>query len=76
MRAIRWALPVGLVTLGFLVFTTASYGTAEYSKQTKKGCTFCHTVVKPADKEAMKKGLTDAGKYFEAHKSLQGYKAK
>lgn len=74
MRAMKWMLPAALLTAGFLVCTTASYGTQEYSKETKKACTFCHTQVKPADKEVMKKSLTPAGKYFQEHKNLEGFK--
>jgi len=76
MRAIKLVLPAALLAVGFLVCTTASYGTPEYSKQTKKACNFCHTQVKPADKELMKKSLTDAGKYYGEHKSLDGYTPK
>jgi hypothetical protein len=74
MRAIKLVVPAALLTVGFLVCTTASYGTPEYAKKEKKGCNFCHSQVKPADKELMKKSLTDAGKYYEEHKSLDGYK--
>lgn len=76
MRAMKWVLPTALLTVGFLVCTTASYGTPEFAKKEKKSCNFCHTTVKPADKELMKKSLTDAGKYYEEHKSLEGYTPK
>ena len=52
MRAFKLMLPAVLLTAGFLVCTTASYGTAEYAKKEKKGCNFCHSKVAPADKEA------------------------
>jgi hypothetical protein len=38
--------------------------------QTKKPCAFCHKDQVKAPKE-----LTDAGKYFAEHKTLDGYKA-
>ena len=76
MRAFKLVVPATLLTLGFLVFTTASYGTPEYSKKEKKGCNFCHSKVAPTDKELMKKSLTDAGKYYQSHEhSLDGYTA-
>ena len=74
MRAIKWIVPSALLTIGFLVCTTASYGTQEFAKKEKKGCTFCHSQVKPADKELMKKSLNDAGKYYQEHKTLDGFK--
>jgi hypothetical protein len=67
-------IPAALLAAGFLVCTTASFGTPDYSKKEKKPCTFCHTTVKPADKELMKKSLTDAGKFYAEHKTLDGYK--
>jgi hypothetical protein len=75
MRAFKLMIPTAFLAAGFLVCTTASYGTPEYSKKEKKGCTFCHSQVKPADKELMKKNLTDAGKFYSEHNhSLDGYK--
>lgn len=73
----HWKLivPAALVLGGFLVCTTASYGKAEYAKATKKQCVYCHEKVS-ADKDAMTKNLTDAGKYYAAHKSLDGYQEK
>jgi hypothetical protein len=76
MRAMKWVLPTALLGAGFLVCTISSYGTPTFAKETKKSCTFCHTQVKPADKDLMKKSLTDAGKYFQEHKSLDGYTGK
>lgn len=73
MRSLKSMLPAILLTAGFLLCVTASYATGEYAKATKKACNFCHSKVTPADKEAMKKSLTDAGKYYQAHKSLDGY---
>ncbi len=68
-------LPAALVLGGFLVCSTASYGKADYAKSTKKTCVFCHEKVS-ADKDVMSKNLTDAGKYYAEHKSLDGYQAK
>ena len=68
-------VPAAIVLGGFLVCSTASYGKAEYAKATKKTCVYCHEKVS-ADKDVMTKNLTDAGKYYSTHKSLDGYQEK
>jgi hypothetical protein len=74
MGAIKLVLPAVILVAGFVVGSSMSYGTPAYAKTEKKGCTFCHTVVKPSDKEAMAKSLTAAGKYYKEHDhSLTGY---
>lgn len=40
----------------------------EYSRRTQKECNYCHP---PANYT-----LTDAGKYYQAHKTLKGYQPK
>lgn len=76
MRRFQVALPI-LLGAAFLLFTSASYATSEYAKKEKKTCNFCHSKVTPADKEAMKKNLSDAGKYYQSHNhSLEGYTEK
>jgi hypothetical protein len=74
MPRLKIALPTAVLLGGFLtVFlssSTPSFGKAEYVKQTKKPCAFCHKDAQKTPKE-----LTDAGKYFAEHKSLDGYKA-
>lgn len=72
---LRMILPAAIVVGGFLLCATASYGTAEFAKNTKKSCTFCHEKV-TSDKEAMKVNLTDAGKYYKDKKTLDGFTAK
>ncbi len=67
MRNLKIALPAMILAGGMLVCTTATYGKAEYTKKEKKACTFCHT-------SATSKDLNDAGKYYQEHKSLDGYK--
>ena len=59
-----------------MVCATATYGKADYTKATKKACTFCHEKNLPNDKEGMNKNLTPAGKYYHEHKSLDGYQEK
>ena len=67
MSCLKLALPAVVLFGGFLVCSTASYGKAEYTKKEKKACTYCHTA--PSSKE-----LNDAGKYYQEHKTLDGYK--
>jgi hypothetical protein len=73
MKHLKLALPAAILTGGFLVCSIATYGKPEYTKETKKACSFCHTVAVPKDADSAK-SLTDAGKYFQEHKSLDGYK--
>jgi hypothetical protein len=40
MRAMKIVLPVGLLMIGFLVCTSATYGKPEYAKNEKKSCTY------------------------------------
>ena len=54
---------------GFLFSSTASYGKADYTKATKKACVYCHVDPQKAPKE-----LKEPGKYYEQHKTLDGYK--
>ena len=72
---VKTILPAAILLGGFLLCTTASYGTAEYAKNTKKACTFCHEKV-TADKAVMNSNLTDAGKYYKDKKTLDGYTPK
>ncbi len=75
MSKIKILLPAAILLGGFLLCTTASYGTAEYAKQTKKACGYCHAV-KGAPNKDNAKDLTDAGKYFAKKKTLDGYEEK
>lgn len=40
-------------------------------KATKKPCAYCHV-----DSKAKPKELTEAGKYYQEHKTLDGYQEK
>lgn len=73
MQHLKVVLAAVTLLGGFVVCSTATYGKAEYTKQEKKACNFCHTVAVPKDADSAK-SLTDAGKYFKDHKSLEGYK--
>jgi hypothetical protein len=70
MSHLKVILPAAIVLGGFLICTTASYGTIDIAKKTKQKCVYCHTDVKNAKDP---KTLTDAGKYYAEHKSLDGY---
>lgn len=71
MSKAKFVVPAVIVAGGLLISSTNSYGKPEYTKSTKKACTFCHVNAKAKPKE-----LTEAGKYFKEHKSLEGYQAK
>lgn len=47
---------------------SASVASPEYARRTGKECNYCHP---PANYT-----LTDAGKYYQAHKTLKGYEPK
>lgn len=69
MSKMKFALPAVILAGGFLVSTTLSYAKPEYMKATKKACAYCHV-----DSKAKPKELTEAGKYYKEHSSLDGYK--
>ena len=69
MRQLKLIIPAVILMGGFLVCSISSYGKAEYTKATKKACTYCHVDAQKAPKE-----LKDAGKYYQEHKNLDGYK--
>ena len=71
MSRLKLIIPAAVVLCGFLALTTSSYGKAEYTKQTKKACTFCHVDAAKAPKD-----LKAPGKYYQEHKSLEGYQEK
>jgi hypothetical protein len=75
MSRLKLIVPAAILLGGFLVCSTASFGKPEYSKATKKSCTYCHEKV-VSDKTVMAKNMTDAGKYYAAHKSMDGYQGK
>lgn len=72
MRIFKYAAPAAILASGLLLSTVSSYAKPEFTKQTKKACTFCHVDAKTKPKE-----LKPAGKYFKEHNnSLEGYEAK
>jgi len=72
MSHFKIIVPAVILLGGFLICTTVSYGNKDAAAATKKGCVYCHEKVS-ADKDAMKKNLTDAGKYYKDKKTLDGY---
>ena len=71
MSRIKIIVPTILLLGGFLAVSTASFGKQEYTKQTKKACVYCHV-----DATKSPKDLKAPGKYFQEHKSLDGYQEK
>jgi hypothetical protein len=69
MMTLKLAIPAALIMGGFLVCTTASYGTQEFSKKEGgKACTTCHGKIE--GKEAMAKNLNPTGLCYKEKKSL------
>jgi hypothetical protein len=70
MRALKLIIPAALLTAGFMICTTASYGKPEYmKKEGVKSCTVCHSKVEA--KDMMAKNLNATGKcYAENNHSL------
>jgi hypothetical protein len=64
MKSLKLLLPAGILAAGFMVCTTASYGTpAIAKKEGGKSCVTCH--VKMGSKD-----LNDTGKCYKTNKSL------
>ena len=64
MKKILRALAI--VSAVALLFVPFAVGTPEYTKKENKQCVYCHTAVGKPD-------LNDAGKYYKAHRTLEGY---
>ncbi|MBZ5581744.1 MAG: hypothetical protein LAQ30_05960 [Acidobacteriia bacterium] len=63
MKTWKLALPAGILMTGFLLCTSASYGTQAYAKKEGKQCTYCHGKVE--SKENMPKNLNATGKCYK-----------
>ncbi len=70
-KVLQFTVPALVLSLGLAVNSVPSFGKPEYTKQTKKACVVCHV-----DSKAKPKELTEAGKYFQKNKSLDGYTGK
>jgi hypothetical protein len=57
---------VVLVEIGLLLSASAGYARPDYTRRTKKECGYCH----PPDSWR----LTEAGKYFRDHRTLDGFR--
>ncbi|MGO4885948.1 MAG: hypothetical protein ACLP59_34765 [Bryobacteraceae bacterium] len=71
MSKIKYAVPATILLGGLLAVSTLSFAKPEYVKTTKKACVYCHV-----DSKAKPKELTEAGKYYKEHNSLDGYAEK
>jgi hypothetical protein len=60
---LKLILPAAVMGVAFLLSSSVSYGTTEYTKKEKKPCTACHVTAKS-------KELNDVGKCYEKSKSL------
>ena len=60
LRVLAITGPVSLLLAPFAA------GTPEYTKKENKQCVYCHTAMGKPD-------LNDAGKYYKAHHTLEGY---
>jgi hypothetical protein len=58
--------PIAILAAGFLYRPAPSVARPDYTRRTKQECSYCHL---PGGWY-----LTDAGKYFEKNRSLNGYK--
>ena len=67
-RFLQVGMPATVLAAGLSFSSGGGWAKPDYSRRTKKECSFCH----PPDSW----NLTDAGKYYrEHHYSLDGYKA-
>ena len=72
MSVLKFLAPAVVLAAGIIFSSTASYAKKEYMVATKKACKYCH-VDAMAKVPAKQKELTDAGKYYKAHNSLDGF---
>ena len=74
MHTIKLGIPAAVLATGFLICTSASYGTQEFAKKEKKSCTTCHA--KSAAKAEMAKNLNAVGTCYKDEHSLEKCAAK
>ncbi len=73
MSPLKIILPAAVALGGLLFCSTSSYGKPEYTKQTRKACSYCHVQAAPKAGTAEAKELRPPGRYFQEHKNLDGY---
>jgi hypothetical protein len=62
-------VPAGILCAGLMISSSLTVAKPAYAKKENKKCIDCHV-------KAGSKDLNDMGKYYQEHKSLEGYKAK
>lgn len=75
MSKLKYLIPAIVLLGGTVISSLPSYGKAEYVKTTKKACGFCHVTKAPKTKDDAA-ALTDAGKFYQKNKTLDGYTGK
>ena len=63
---LKLVAPSAVLFAGFVLCTSSSYGTPEYSKKEKKACNYCHTKI-VSDKTEMAKDLNDTGNCYKSN---------
>jgi len=72
MSVMKFVAPAVVLAAGVMFTSTASFAKKEYMVATKKACKYCHVDAMAKD-PVQQKALTDAGKYYKEHKSLDGF---
>lgn len=72
MSALKFIVPAAVLAAGMMLSSSPSYAKKEYSVATKKACKYCHVDAMSKD-PAKQKELTEAGNFYKAHKTLDGY---
>ena len=72
MSILKFVAPAAVLAAGVMFSSSTSYAKKEYVALTKKACKYCHVDAMAKD-PVKQKELTDAGKYYKEHKSLDGY---
>jgi hypothetical protein len=75
MSKLKYLVPAVVLLGGTVISSLPTYGKAEYMKATKKSCGYCHVNKAPKTKDDAA-ALTDAGKYYQKNKSLDGFTGK
>jgi hypothetical protein len=68
MSKLKFVVPAVLLVAGIALTTTSSYAKPDYTKATKKACTYCHV-----DAKAKPKELTPAGQFYKKNNTLDGF---
>ena len=72
MSIMKFVAPAIVLAAGVMFTSTASFAKKEYMVATKKACKYCHVNAMATD-SVQQKELTDAGKFYKEHKSLDGF---